>query len=134
MSRAAFLAMGAASALAMTECGSSAPDPHPTYAQPLYGGVVAPAESDGGRPDGGEMVEPVYGAMVPPPDASTGPPDGGHGDASAGPSDGGPMAQPVYGAMPAPDASFHEDAGGKDAGEKDGGFAVPLYGAVPPPT
>lgn len=108
LSRAALLALGAAGAVAATDCSS-------TSQQGLYGGVSIPY--DGGAPDDGASS---------PSDAAASAPDAG------ATSDGGGFAQPLYGAMVVPpEADGGEDAAG---GEREGGgFAQPLYGAMVPP-
>jgi hypothetical protein len=94
LSRAAFLALGAAGALSATECSStSTPSPQPLYGSPpiVDAGSLADvevpldAESDGG------FAQPLYGAMVPPVS------DAGDEDAEP-PEGGGHMVQPLYGA------------------------------------
>jgi hypothetical protein len=114
LSRAAFLALGAAGALAATDCSSS-PAPSPPYGTPPFADSGL-TEGDSG--DAG-FAQPLYGAVVPT-DAATD---------DAEPEKEGGFAQPLYGAVaPTP------DAGTDDAEpEKEGGFAQPLYGAIAPP-
>ncbi|HTB74078.1 MAG TPA: hypothetical protein VK762_12580 [Polyangiaceae bacterium] len=104
LSRAAFLALGAAGALAATDCSSSSSSPVPAYGLPPL--------TEAGFP------QPLYGAVVVLPDAGSG--------------NGGIVPLPDAGsedAAPEQDAAPEEDA----APEKDGGFAQPLYGAIAVP-
>ncbi len=138
MSRAAFLALGAAGSLAMTDC-SSAP-------VPLYGGTsvtsgsdstgsssssgATSAGSEASASSGDEGRVPADAGVEPQADATTpdataiddaAPSESGPSDASLRPD--APFAEPMYGA-PAPPPK-ENDAGG-------GGVAQPLYGAFPP--
>jgi hypothetical protein len=96
LSRAAFLALGAAGALSATECSSSSSTPSP---EPLYGSpplVDAASLADVEVPIDGGFAQPLYGAMVPPATDA--------GDEDAEPTEGGPhMVQPLYGAVAVPD-------------------------------
>jgi hypothetical protein len=91
LSRAAFLALGAAGAIAATDCASSSA-PVPAYGglPPVEGGLL-PLETDAG--DAG-FAQPLYGAVVPLP-------DGGSEDAAGSEREGG-FAQPLYGAIAVP--------------------------------
>ena len=121
LSRAAFIAVSAAGALAATDCGGSTASPEPASdaAAPAdgasSGSSSSGSSSSGSGSSGSGMVQPLYGGIIPPVDA--------------GDDAGGHMAEPVYGAMvPPPDAGDTSD----DAG--DGGFhGIPIYGAAPPP-
>ncbi len=99
LSRAAFLALGAAGALAATDCSSSS---SPTL-NPLYGAPPAPLEAgssmEGDSGDAG-FAEPIYGAMVPPPDAGSeaAAPEEDAAPEAAPEKEGG-FAQPLYGAI-----------------------------------
>jgi hypothetical protein len=101
LSRAALLALGAAGALAATDCSSSSavvPAPFDAGASEDGGSPAsdsaAPAPDAGGAPDGGGFAQPLYGAMVIPADAAG-------GEDAEGTRDGG-FAQPLYGAMAPP--------------------------------
>jgi hypothetical protein len=87
LSRAAFLALGAAGALAATDCSSSSP---------AYGGSSPPIEAGPSEGDSGDagFAQPLYGAMVAPPDAAP--------EEDAAPEKDGGFAQPLYGAIAPP--------------------------------
>ncbi len=92
LSRAAFLALGAAGALAATDCSSSS-SPVPAYGLPPV--------TDAGFP------QPLYGAVVTPfPDAGSEEAAAPEGDAApqedAAPEKEGGFAQPLYGAIAVP--------------------------------
>jgi hypothetical protein len=85
LSRAAFLALGAAGALGGTACSSTSEPPAPVEA--------GPRETDANEPDA-SIAQPIYGAMVPPLDA------GEPGDGE--PQREGGFAEPLYGAIAPP--------------------------------
>jgi hypothetical protein len=87
LSRAAFLALGAAGALAATDCSSSS--------APAYGGSPPVADSGSMEDDAGDagFAQPLYGAVAPTPDAGTD---------DAEPEKEGGFAQPLYGAIAPP--------------------------------
>lgn len=132
MSRAAFLAMTAATSLALTECsGETTVDPGGGYGQPLYGATSPIATtSDSGASDSGDGRVVADASVGDDSDASPNPaPEdaGKQKDAGDGETkDGGPYAQPLYGAFP---------IGKLDAGlEHDSGEpVVTLYGGFPHP-
>jgi hypothetical protein len=91
LSRAAFLALGAAGALAATDCSSSSSAP-----VPAYGGSFPPIEAGPSEGDSGDagVAQPLYGAVAPLPDAAP--------EEDAAPEKDGGFAQPLYGAIAPP--------------------------------
>jgi hypothetical protein len=91
LSRAAFLALGAAGALAATDCSSSSSSPVPAYGLPPL--------TEAGFP------QPLYGAVVPLPDAGSedaAPEQDAAPEEDAAPEKDGGFAQPLYGAIAVP--------------------------------